>query len=170
MNKIVVNEVNKNVEITTTLAFILPEPKAGSDFDIDKARIQQRRDVHATIAAFRERLIKTLEDRQKACLRHLFTHIDTIVFNKGMHIEYQRNDGTIGNFEVPSYESMTQAIKLLRKEDYSSFLDNGACLDQTIKALLNDPNLDRSDVDHFKFSKLVSILMCFLEGSFANQR
>lgn len=169
MSKIVVDQKNQTLEITTTLAFLLPEPKTGSDFDLDKVRVQQRREVIAVLKAFKERLIKTIEDRQKACLRHLLAHTDTIIYNDGRHIEYKRNDGTIGNFEVPSYETMTKAIKLLRTEMYEAFLENRVCLDQTIKALLNDPNLDRSDIDHFKYSKLVSILMCFLEGAFANQ-
>lgn len=152
MAKIKVNDANRNLEITTTLAFIMPEEKEGCT-----NRKGLAMDI---VGAFSTRLIASIERRQKACLKLLLKHEDDIVFNNGIHVEWKRKDGSIGYFNVPSFEAMNRALGQLRLGNYSKFVEDHNEVDQALKALLNDPVefQDHSDAGGFTYANLISTL------------
>ncbi len=154
MAKIKVNDANRNLEITTTLAFIMPEKMEGGTY------VNRKGLAMDIIGAFSARLIASIERRQKACLKLLLKHEDDIVFNNGIHVEWKRKDGSIGYFNVPSFEAMNRALGQLRLGNYSKFVEDHNEVDQALKALLNDPVefQDHSDTGGFTYANLISTL------------
>lgn len=147
-NNAVEVKVNNNaVEITTTLPLMQSNEifrSPGKALDI--------------IGSFSAYLTLLLKRRGEACMKLLRNHINNVFFNDGFTIAWHRNDGTVGYFCVPGYESIQKAIEQLQHGRYKEFLDTPSSVDQTIKAIMNDPELDHSDCGSFKFSELVSVL------------
>lgn len=112
------------------------------------------------LGTFAPMLINTLKRRREACAEKLRNHLnEAFTMNGGFSIAWKRKDGNIDMFNIPSYKVMEDAIRCLEQGNFDRFLNNNAYLDQTIKALLNDPELDHSDVAGIRFSTLVSLLM-----------
>ena len=155
-SKVIVNRENKYVGLQTIIN--IPFCNKGSDFDLDKARTRSKAYAFDLIGSFSQRIINSLLRRMDACLKLLTNHANDVEYNDGMHIVYHRKDGTVGSFNVPSYEGMLQAIQLLRDGKWEQFLSNRLMIDQTLKALLNDVQQDHSDEKTFKYSELVSLL------------
>lgn len=159
--------MNKTVEITQNgikMSIVKDIPfcnkqQRGSDFDIDKARCRCQEYAISIIETYVDTLIGTLKRRMTACIMHLELHIDNIEYadNCG-HIVWKRVDGTNGQFNVKSYEAMEQAIKTLKSGCFKEFLEKPMWIDQTLKALLNDPVNTHRDLKKFKYSELVSLL------------
>ena len=155
-------------ETENSLNFVLSLPKkygkpAGSDFDIDKARAKGLGLMLDIIGAFSPRIIASLTRRMNACQNLLINHINDIEYNDGMHICWRRKDGQYGDFNVPSYQAMQDAIKVLELSHFKEFVTKKTWIDQTLKALLNDTEQDHSDMGGFRYSQLVSIL-CELQA------
>lgn len=131
----------------------------GADFDLDGARHHCQEYAKSIIETYVDILIGTLRRRMSACILHLQIHLDDIEYadNCG-HICWRRNDGTHGQFNVHSYEAMEQAIKALKDGCYKEFLEKPIWIDQTLKALLNDPIDNHKDLKEHKYSELVSLL------------
>ena len=139
-------EVNNNaVEISTTIPLMRSAEVLHSNaLDV--------------IGAFSSYLIVLLKRRGEACMKLLRSHINDVFFNDGFTIAWHRKDGTVGYFCIPGYENIQCAIRILEDGQYEEFLKNPQAVDQAIKAIMNDPELDHSDAGSFKFSELVSIL------------
>ena len=131
----------------------------GSDFDIDAMRQRSKGYALDLIGAYSPILIASLERRMRACEENLIRHLDDIEYadNCG-HIVYVRKDKTRGNFNVPSFNAMKDAVKALHQSQFKSFFENKIWIDQTLKALLNDTEQDHSDIGQLKYSDLVSFL------------
>ena len=164
MKTIVFNETEKNVEMSFTLLIPKKSGKpAGSDFDLDKARQKDVALMIDIVGAFSPRIIASLTRRMNACQNLLINHINDIEYNDGMHICWRRKDGQYGDFNVPSYTAMQDAIKVLELSRFKEFVTKKIWIDQTLKALLNDTEQDHSDMGGFRYSQLVSIL-CELQA------
>ena len=136
---------NNAVEITTTIPLMRSAEVLHSNaLDV--------------IGEFSSYLIVLLKRRGEACMKLLRSHINDVFFNDGFIIAWHRKDGTVGYFCIPGYENIQCAIRILEDGQYEEFLKNPQAVDQAIKAIMNDPELDHSDAGSFKFSELVSIL------------
>lgn len=159
--------MNKTVEITPNGIKMLivkdipfcNKQQRGSDFDIDGARRHCQEYAKSIIEAYVDILIDTLKRRMAACILHLELHVEDIEYadNCG-HIVWKRKDGSCGQFNVKSYEAMEQAVKALKSGCFKEFLEKPIWIDQTLKALLNDPVDTHKDLKEYKYSELVSLL------------
>ena len=164
MKTTVFNETEKNVEMSFTLLIPKKSGKpAGSDFDLDKVRQRGIVLMMDIIGAFSPRIIASLERRMQACQSLLINHINDIEYNDGQHICWRRKDGTGGDFNIPSFRAMQDAVKALEHSCFREFCSMKVWIDQTLKALLNDTEQDHSDCGGFRYSQLVSIL-CELQA------
>jgi hypothetical protein len=138
--------------------------KGGSDFDIDAMRQRSKDYALDLIEAYSPILIASLERRMQACEQNLIRHLNDIEYadNCG-HIVYVRKDKTRGNFNVPSFNAMKDAVKALSQSQFKSFLENKFWIDQVLKALLNDTEMHHEDKGCFKYSELISLL-CELQA------
>ena len=138
--------------------------KSGSDFDIDAMRQRSISYSMDLIGAYSPILIASLERRMQACEKNLVRHFGDIEYadNCG-HIVYVRKDKTRGNFNIPSFNAMKDAVAALRKGQFKSFFENKIWIDQTLKALLNDTEMHHEDMGCFKYSELISLL-CELQA------
>lgn len=158
------NETEKLVEMTTTI--VIPKKNGkpvGSDFDVDKIRVDALGYTLDVIGAFSPRIIESLQRRMQACQQLLIAHINDIEYNDGRHICWRRKDGTHGNFNIPSFQAMRDCVKALQFSSFKEFVQKKSWIDQTLKALLNDTEQNHSDCNGFKYSQLVSIL-CELQA------
>ena len=155
-------ENENNVKMTFTLN-IPKKGGKGSDFDIDKARKKGVALMIDIIGAFSPRIIASLERRMQACQRLLISHLEDIEYNDGKHICWRRKDGTGGDFNVPSFQAMQDAVKALEHSCFLEFCSKKIWIDQTMKSLLNDTEQDHTDMDGFPYSRLVSVL-CELQA------
>lgn len=138
--------------------------RGGSDFDLDKVRQKGLNMMLDIIGAFSPRLIGSIKRRINACQTNLLNHLNDIEYCDEMgHICYHRSDGTIGNFNIRSFEAMNDCIKALEHSCFLDFVQNKLWIDQTLKALLNDTEQNHDDCKAFKYSQLVSIL-CELQS------
>lgn len=140
---------------------VIPFCNKGADQDVDKVRSADYR--YDIMMAFSGLIIESLGRRMKACQEKLLNHLNDIEYADEMgHIVFRRKDRSHGNFNVSSFKEMQEAIHLLEKQGvrmyYDAFLTKPVYLDQTLKALLNDPELDRSTRKGIRFSELVSLL------------
>ena len=137
----------------------------GSDFDIDSARTRCINYSLDLIGAYSGLLIGTLQRRMQACEQNLIRHLDDIEYadNCG-HIVYVRKDRTRGQFNIPSFEAMKNAVKALQQSEFKAFVQNKIWIDQTLKALLNDTEQHHDDLKEFKYSELISLL-CELQAN-----
>lgn len=110
------------------------------------------------IGSFSAYLTLLLKRRGEACMKLLRSHISDVFYNNGFTIAWHRKDGTTGYFNVPTYGNIQEAIKQLQHGRYKEFLNTPSSVDQAIKAIMNDPELDHADSGSFKFSELVSVL------------
>lgn len=158
---ITIKENSKTVEFTIELPKKYGKPVEISD---EEFRHQQQRRVARMmdiIGAFSSIIIESLERRMRACEMYFIENINSIDYNDGGHISYLRKDGSAGSFNIPSYEGMRDCIKALKQSCFKEFLGNKLWIDQVIKALLNDPELDLNRCSKnkgFRFSELTSIL------------
>ena len=162
------NTTFSETEKGVLMSFDLLIPKksgkpAGSDFDVDKARLDGLGMMLDIIGAFSPRIIASLQRRMQACQQLLIAHINDIEYNDGRHICWRRKDGTHGNFNIPSFQAMQDCVKALEHSCFKEFCTKKSWIDQTLKALLNDTEQDHSDCKTFKYSQLVSIL-CELQA------
>ena len=136
----------------------------GSDFDLDAMRQRSIGYSLNLVEAYSPLVIASLERRRQAGEQNLIKHLDSIEYadNCG-HIVYVRKDKTRGNFNVPSFNAMKDAIKALSQSQFKSFLENKFWIDQTLKALLNDTEMHHEDMKGFKYSELISLL-CELQA------
>jgi hypothetical protein len=111
------------------------------------------------VDAFQFRLRELLIRRANACLSLLQSHVKDIIFNDGFQIAWRRKDKTIGYFNVPTFEAMQRGIEMLEKDNIEEFMNDFAVVDQALKAICNDPDVNRSDAGECKFSELISTLM-----------
>ena len=94
-----------------------------------------------------------------ACQGNLVRHLDDIEYSDECgHIVYRRKDGSTGTFNVPSFNAMKDAVVALKQSRWRDFKNTPVWIDQTIKALMNDPEQDHSDIGKLKYSDLVSFL------------
>lgn len=150
---------NGYTELSTTIQIPFCNKQKGADFDIDKSRKRAEAYLFDLIGSFAPRMIASLERRMKACQDNLVRHLDDIEYSDECgHIVYRRKDNSTGNFNVPSFKLMQEAVKTLRQSNWREFKDNAWYIDQTLKALLNDTEQDHSDCGQLKYSDLVSFL------------
>ncbi len=136
----------------------------GSDFDIDAMRQRSKAYALDLVGAYSPILIASLERRMQACEQNLIKHLDNIEYADDCgRIVYVRKDKTRGNFNIPSFNAMKDAIKALSHSQFKSFIENRYWIDQTLKALLNDTEQHHEDKGCFKYSELISLL-CELQA------
>lgn len=111
------------------------------------------------LGSFAPRMIEALQARMESCRQKLIEHMSTAYSPHMGCICWQRKDGTTDHFFQASYEAMERGIKFLSNGQWMVFLKDIAVVDQTLKGLLNMPELDHSDCGGFRFSELVSALM-----------
>lgn len=158
MKKVEITPNGIQLTVINTIAFCNKQ-QHGSDFDIDGALRHCQEYAKSIIETYVDILIGTLTRRMTACALHLQLHLDDIDYadNCG-HICWKRRDGSYGQFNVKSYEAMENAIKALKQGCFGEFLEKPAWIDQTLKALLNDPEDTHKDFKEHKYSELVSLL------------
>jgi hypothetical protein len=110
------------------------------------------------IGSFSAYLTLLLKRRMEACSKLLNNHLNDVFYNDGFRIAWHRKDGSVGYFNTISYGTMCEAVHTLQLGNYKTFLDSKSMIDQVIKAIMNDPDLDHADSGSFKFSELVSVL------------
>lgn len=115
------------------------------------------------IGAFSARIICSLERRMQACQRNLLNHLEDIESNDGTHICWYRKDGSVGSFNIYSFNAMKECLEALEHSRFEEFAAERVWISQTLKALLNDTVQDHSDSCGFRYSQLVSIL-CELQA------
>lgn len=160
------NTVFAETENSVKMSFELLIPKKygkGADGDIDSFKQRAFARMLDIIGAFSPRLIASLERRMQACQKNLISHLEDIEYNDGRHICWRRKDGSSGDFNIPSFEAMKDAVKALEQSCFKEFCTNKVWIDQTLKALLNDTEQDHSDCGGFRYSQLISIL-CELQA------
>lgn len=119
--------------------------------------IRESRKPEKIIEQFASHIINALKERGDACISNLMNHINDVIACAEFTIVYKRKDGTIHQFNLPSYKDMKDAIKVLKDSDWTGFLNNPRFVDQSIKALYwVDRPQDESG--KFKFSDLISLL------------
>ena len=158
MKKVEITENGIQLSVVKNINFHNKQ-QHGSDFDLDRARTRCTDYCKGIVEAYVDILIDSLKRRMNACIIHLELHTDDIEYadNCG-HIVWRRKDGTCGQFNVKSYEAMEQAIKALKCGCFKKFLEKPVWIDQTLKALLNDPVDNHKDFKEYKYSELVSLL------------
>jgi len=162
MKNTMFTETEKNVEMSFTL--LIPKTYGkGADGDIDSFKQRAFARMLDIIGVFSPRLIASLERRMQACQKNLISHLEDIEYNDGRHICWRRKDGSSGDFNVPSFKAMQDAVKALEHSCFKEFCTKKCWVDQTLKALLNDTEQDHSDCGGFRYSQLVSIL-CELQA------
>lgn len=151
------------MECRTSINYCNKQQK-GSDFDIDAMRQRSKGYALDLIGAYSPILIASLERRMRACEENLVRHLNDIEYadNCG-HIVYVRKDKTRGNFNVPSFNAMKEAVAALHRSQFKAFFENKFWVDQTLKALLNDTEQHHEDKGCFKYSELISLL-CELQA------
>jgi len=115
------------------------------------------------IGAFSARIICSLERRMQACQRNLLNHLEDIESNDGAHICWYRKDGSVGSFNIYSFNAMKECIEALEHSRFEEFATKRVWISQTLKALMNDTVQDHSDNCGFCYSQLVSVL-CDLQA------
>ncbi len=111
------------------------------------------------LGSFAPRIENALVARMAACNQKLLQHIGEAWTPCPEIICWTRKDGTTDHFMAFSYRKMEEAVRYIHVGNWQKFLSDICILDQTIKALLNMPELDHSDSHGFLFSELVSGLM-----------
>lgn len=110
------------------------------------------------VERFSDLLIQSLAQRQLDCVIDLMKRYNNITKCTKFQITYIREDLTVHNFNIPSYQAMTRAIDCLKKYDYDTFLSNRSFCEQAIKSLFN------TNIKH-KYNEeiypLVSVLMAW---------
>jgi hypothetical protein len=140
---------NNAVEITTTIPLMM------NDEGFNACNPKKASEI---VSAFRTYLITLIGNRMEACIRLLRSHLNDVFYNNGYTIAWHRKDKTIGYFNIPGYQVMKDAVELLKNDECKKFMESKPMVDQAIKAIMNDPNLDHSDAGPYKFSELVSVL------------
>lgn len=155
---------NKYTELNLTVQIPFCNNKE-EVIDVEALKARQKAYNYDLIGSFSKRIIASLQRRLKACQENLIRHLDDVEYSDECgHIVYVRKDKTRGNFNVPSFRAMQDAIKALENSCWQIFLENKCWIDQTIKALLNDTEQDHSNAGTFKYSELVSLLCELHEG------
>jgi hypothetical protein len=155
------NGIQMNVQIGINYC---NKQQHGSDFDIDAMRQRSKGYALDLIGAYSPILIASLERRMQACEQNLIRHLNDIEYADDCgHIVYVRKDKTRGNFNIPSFNTMKDAVKALSQSQFKSFFENKCWIDQTLKALLNDTEMHHEDKGCFKYSELISLL-CELQA------
>ena len=155
------NGIQMNVQIGINYC---NKQQHGSDFDIDAMRQRSKGYTLDLIGAYSPILIASLERRMQACEQNLIRHLNDIEYADDCgHIVYIRKDKTRGNFNIPSFNAMKDAVKALSQSQFKSFFENKCWIDQTLKALLNDTEMHHEDKGCFKYSELISLL-CELQA------
>ena len=130
--------------------------KNGSDF---RSRKRTEAWLFDLIGSFAPLMIASLERRMKACQENLIRHLDDVEYSdESGHIVYRRKDESTGNFNVPSFKLMQEAVEALKQSRWRDFKNNPGWIDQTLKALLNDTQQNHNDCGKLKYSDLVSFL------------
>lgn len=161
---------NKYTEMSMTIQIPFCNKQKGVDFDIDKSRKRMEAFLFDLIGSFAPRMIASLERRMRACQENLIRHLDDVEYSDDCgHIVYRRKDGSTGTFNVPSFNSMQDAVTALKQSKWREFKDNPFWIDQTLKALLNDTEQDHSDCGQLKYSDLVSFLCEAHANGFRNE-
>lgn len=123
------------------------------------------------IGTYAEVLIQTLRNRIGACCFEVTRayYDGRVYYNDGERIEYTRNTKIAHSYNTPSIEIMKDAIKALGNSDWKYFLHNVPMLEQTIKAIMNDPNLEKVDLASFSWADLTSTLTMYMISAAYNR-
>lgn len=151
---------NKYTEVNVTVQIPFCN-KRGSDSDIDLNEILRKEEARNwdLLGTFSERIIGSLERRMHACQENLIRHLDTVVYSdEAGCILYRRKDGSEGKFNTYSFNAMKDCVKALKQSCWRSVLENSFWVDQILKSLLNDTEMDHSDEGPLKWSDLISLL------------
>lgn len=116
------------------------------------------RPVHGAkiiLDSFSDVIIAALEARCNACMDMLMRNIDNVIHNDGQQIIFKKNNGSIHIFNVPSYNTMKDAIGLIELDHYEYISKHQ--WDQIAKSLywIEKP----ADRNGFSFGNLISFVM-----------
>lgn len=107
--------------------------------------IVENPDPNTVLYAWREVLIGTLQRRIKACESIMAHHLGDSFLTQGDNvIAWKRNNGTYGYFNIPTWELMKDCLEHLKKRDISTIVENEMFIEQLIKAIMNDAEINRS--------------------------
>ena len=148
--------ISKNGEVKITSQEF--DVIGGSDFDLDKIRIERKDFPIKLLRVYKDILIGSLTRRMQACSHNLAAHLEDIIYaDENGHIVYRRKDGSLGNFNLPTFNAMRDCIILL-DQALPVVLENPIMIDQLLKALLNDTEHHNEDRGTYKYSDLISML------------
>ena len=142
-----------------TVKFNLPKKcETISEEEMRERNMRTQSQLYDLLGSFAPRMIEALQARMSACQQKLLTHIGEAWTPFEGVILWVRKDGSTDHFRQPSFENMQKAVYCLSAGNWQGFCQYGL-VEQTIKALLNMPELDHSDCGGFRFSELVSALI-----------
>ena len=123
------------------------------------------------IGTYAEVLIQALRNRIGACCFEVTRayYDGRIYYNDGERIEYTRHTKIAHSYNTPSIEVMKNAIKALEHSDWKYFLHDTSMLEQSIKAIMNDPNLEKVDLASFSWADLTSTLTMYMISAAYNR-
>lgn len=151
-----------------TVKFDLPQrSEIISEEEMKVRELNRQARLYDLLGSFAPRMIEALEARMQACQQKLLTHIGEAWTPFEGIICWIRKDGTVDHFGQPSFENMQYAVKCLSAGDWQGFCKYDR-VEQTLKALLNMPELDHSDCGGFRFSELVSALIELYAGGISD--
>lgn len=150
-------EVNANgCKILMEIDIPVKAPKIITE---SEARTNHKGFVCDIIGAYADTLINTLLRRMNACKKVMLAHIEDSYLLEGTNtIMWKRKDGSFGRFNVSSMKVMEEAVDDLQHRRWWKFASTPEKVGQTIKAIMNDNEIIRNDMNRFKFSELVSCL------------
>lgn len=161
MQKSAINNSTFSIETTENgvkVSFILPEKDYSDAEYLSEYEIKQR--TYNLLAAFAPMLIESLGRRMDACKTKLFKNIASAAsVHDGYAILYKHGN-RLESFNLPSFNAMERGMNMLKDGMWDDFLRDAPVIDQTIKALMNDPQefQTHQDMGGFAYSQLVSML------------
>ena len=121
---------------------------------------QKEQDIQC-LKANKELLVNALKARIQECENNLADNVKHAFAPNEYQIFWQRNDGELDYFNIPSYECMKNTVQLLENEQFVDVARDRFALDQIVKALLNTKIDGRGS---YSWNKLTSALVCLLQA------
>lgn len=161
MQKSAINNSAFSIEASENgvkVSFILPAKVYSDDEYLSEYEAKQR--THNLLAAFAPMLIESIGRRMEACKTKLFKNIASAVSLPGGFAILYKHGNRLESFNLPSFDAMERGVNMLKDGLWEDFLQDAPVIDQTIKALMNDPQEFQAhqDMGGFAYSQLVSLL------------
>lgn len=106
--------------------------------------------------------VSALISRMVLCATTLAHHSENIFETTRHQIWFQKKNGQVHSFNIPSYKAMEDMILILDEKKWSSIKDQHAR--QLLKALYDVPEEHKEDCKNYSFEQLISCLETYTFG------